>query len=42
MSLMLLAASQGTAITLATSGSDAMEALEALLELIANKFDEGE
>lgn len=42
MSLMLLAASQGTAITLATCGSDAAEALDALLELIANKFDEGE
>ncbi|HEY6528938.1 MAG TPA: HPr family phosphocarrier protein [Cellvibrionaceae bacterium] len=42
MSLMLLAASQGTAISLSTTGKDATEALEALLELIANKFDEGE
>ncbi|MEY4590435.1 MAG: hypothetical protein RL497_2511 [Pseudomonadota bacterium] len=42
MSLMLLAASQGTAITLSTNGHDAVEALEVLLELIANKFDEGE
>ncbi len=42
MSLMLLAASQGTSITLATEGSDAQEALEALLALIADKFDEGE
>ncbi len=42
MSLMLLAASKGTAIRLTTEGSDEADAMSALLTLIDNKFDEGE
>ncbi len=42
MSLMLLAASQGTTIEVIADGNDAEEALDALLELIQDKFGEGE
>lgn len=42
MSLMLLAASQGTELTLVTNGGDEAEAMQALLALINDKFDEGE
>jgi phosphocarrier protein HPr len=42
MSLMLLAASQGTTIEVIADGHDAEEALEALLALIEDKFGEGE
>lgn len=42
MSLMLLAASIGTAIEISAEGDDAEPALEALSTLINNKFDEGE
>lgn len=42
MSLMLLAASQGTTIEMIADGNDAEEALDALLELIQDKFGEGE
>ncbi len=42
MSLMLLAASKGTDILLRTDGCDECEAMEALVALINNRFDEGE
>ncbi len=42
MSLMLLAASQGTPLSIATDGQDADEALSCLQALIENRFDEGE
>jgi len=42
MSLMLLAASQGTAIEIQADGEDAEHALEALSKLIEQFFDEGE
>lgn len=42
MSLMLLAASQGTDLSIRTEGKDEAEAMTALLTLIDNKFDEGE
>lgn len=42
MSLMLLAASKGTVITITADGKDEQEALGALEELINNKFGEGE
>lgn len=42
MSLMLLAASQGTELTLQTEGSDEQESMDALIELITNRFDEDE
>jgi phosphocarrier protein HPr len=42
MALMLLAASQGTDLSIHTQGADADEALSALSLLITNKFDEGE
>jgi len=42
MSLMLLAASKGTDITLRTHGDDEAQAMDALCELINNRFDEPE
>jgi phosphocarrier protein HPr len=42
MGIMMLAAAQGTSLLLETEGEQAQEAMDALLELIANKFDEGE
>ncbi len=42
MGVMMLAASQGTALQLSVDGEDETEALEALVELIDNKFGEGE
>lgn len=42
MSLMLLAAAKGSSILLKAEGSDAIEALEALADLINRKFDEEE
>jgi len=42
MSLMLLAASKGTEILITADGEDEQEALATLLELIDNKFNEGE
>lgn len=42
MSLMLLAASQGTQLTLATEGDDAEEAMAALVSLINDRFGEDE
>jgi phosphocarrier protein HPr len=40
MGVMMLAAAQGSYITLVAEGPDAAEALDALAALIANKFDE--
>ncbi len=40
MDLLMLAAGPGTDVILHAEGSQAEEALEALSELIANKFDE--
>jgi len=42
MGVMMLAAAQGTTLELETDGEQAQEAKDALLALIANKFDEGE
>ncbi|MGE6387950.1 HPr family phosphocarrier protein [Pseudomonas sp. NPDC078416] len=42
MAVMMLAAGKGTLIHLATEGEDADAALAGLVELINNKFDEGE
>jgi phosphocarrier protein HPr len=42
LGILLLAASQGTVITLAVSGSDEKEAFGALEGLIARSFDEEE
>ena len=42
MAVMMLAAGQGTALHLSTDGAQADEALQALVELINNYFDEGE
>lgn len=40
MGVMMLAAAQGSHITLVAQGPDAAEALDALAALIANKFEE--
>ena len=42
MGVMMLAASIGTILTLKTSGADEQQAMEALVELINDKFGEGE
>lgn len=42
MAVMMLAAGKGTEIHLSTEGDDEGAALEGLIELINNKFDEGE
>jgi phosphocarrier protein len=42
MGVMMLAASRGTTIVVDTDGSEAEAALQAILELIADKFGEGE
>ena len=42
MSIMMLAAGKGTVLDLEIDGSDENEALEALQELINNRFDEPE
>ncbi|KIV66005.1 Phosphocarrier protein, nitrogen regulation associated [Pseudomonas sp. FeS53a] len=42
MAVMMLAAGKGTPIHLHTDGDQGDEALNALIELINNKFDEGE
>ena len=42
MSVMMLAAGKGTMLHLATEGEQSEEALQALIELINNRFDEGE
>jgi phosphocarrier protein len=40
MGVMMLAAAQGSRITLIADGADAVEAIEALAALVANKFGE--
>mgnify|MGYP001225827880 CR=1 FL=1 len=42
IALMLLAASQGKAVTVLAQGTDAKQALNAICQLFCNKFDEGE
>lgn len=42
MGVMMLAASQGTALQLSVDGEDETEAFEALVALIDDKFGEGE
>jgi phosphocarrier protein len=42
MAVMMLAAGKGTELELQTEGEDDQAALDALVELINNKFDEGE
>lgn len=42
MSLMLLAAGHGSDLEVYTNGSDEQPALDAICELIANRFEEGE
>ncbi len=42
MGLMMLAAGIGTSITVSTSGNQAQDVLDALTELLANKFGEEE
>lgn len=42
MSLMLLGASQGTEISLHIEGDDQQDAMDTLLALIANRFNEDE
>jgi phosphocarrier protein len=42
MGVMMLAASKGTELTLSTDGEDEQAAMTALVELIADKFGEGE
>lgn len=42
MGVMMLAAGKGSKVTVETDGPDEQEAMDALLALIANKFDEAE
>ncbi|MGV8919142.1 MAG: HPr family phosphocarrier protein [Pseudomonas sp.] len=42
MAVMMLAAGKGTDIHLSTEGEDDQAALDGLIELINNRFDEGE
>lgn len=42
MSVMLLAASQGTLISIRANGDDEAQAMQAILDLIADYFEEGE
>jgi phosphocarrier protein len=42
MGVMMLAASQGTVLNLQVDGEGEAEAMQALIELIDNKFGEGE
>lgn len=42
MGVMMLAASKGSKITLEASGDDETQAIDALIELINNRFGEGE
>ena len=42
MGLMMLAAAQGAVLTISTSGNDADQALQALVDLIAARFGEPE
>lgn len=42
MGVMMLAAAKGTSISIETSGIDESEAMQAMLNLIQDKFGEGE
>lgn len=42
MGVMMLAAGKGSKVLLETSGSDESQAMQALLDLINNRFGEGE
>lgn len=42
MAVMMLAASQGTQLTIQARGDDAAQALSAIEELVLNRFDEAE
>jgi phosphocarrier protein HPr len=42
MGVMMLAAGKGTSVTIDCEGTDADKALQAILDLIADKFGEGE
>ncbi len=42
MAVMMLAASKGTQLNLKIDGHDEREALQAIIDLINNRFDEGE
>ena len=42
MGVMMLAAGKGSRVVIDTDGEDEQEALNAILKLIAGKFDEGE
>ena len=42
MAVMMLAAGKGTGVHLKTEGEQEQEALDAIVELINNRFDEGE
>lgn len=42
LGILLLAAGQGTTITVSTNGSDEHEAMQSIEELIDKKFDEAE
>ena len=42
MGVMMLAAGKGSSVLIEAEGADAQAALEALAQLIANKFGEGE
>jgi len=42
MAVMMLAAGKGTQVHLKTEGEDEQAALDAIVELINNRFDEGE
>ena len=42
MGLLTLAAAQGTSVTIIASGAQAQEAIDALTELLANRFGEDE
>ena len=42
MGVMMLAAGKGTSVTIDCEGADADRALQAILDLIADKFGEGE
>ena len=42
MALLMLASNQGKEVTVTADGNDAADALEAICQLISNKFDEDE
>lgn len=42
MGVMMLAASQGTTLSVSISGADEVDAMDAVLDLINNRFDEDE